>query len=808
MKMKKLLYILGFAAVTVLGYLNYFSDETLEKGKETVIETKLAKYVSEEYKIDADNQKDYMDKKETLFEKAKATLKDTLLTGDSVLLDSARNLILKNNILGKTANGWNFNTESLKYDKSIDRITTDTGISASNEELGIKIKGDKLNADSKMTDVNLIGNVVMENPKMDITSDLATYSNVDKKMLVQGNVKLVGKNYPQKLMGDFGTLVYDSNNKEITADEEFVITYGDIVFKGKYFKYNQEKDTLIANKDLVIVGKDYTITLDKITKDSDSDILNLGGKIIGTGTEYSFSADSGKYNLKTKELELVNNVEIKNKNNDEFKGERVVYSEITGILEGFGVEEPLVYKSQNRELMTSYLNYDTNTEILNLNKGFQFKDKTYFGKGEKLVYNKLANDAIVENVEINSETRKMVTSELDYNGNEKKVNIPKEFIMTNKDGTEKLISKNGVFYTEKNILQTEEAFEYFSGETVATGTGIIYNTLTGAGESIKGIIVENKLEKTLMTGDKIILKNKDTAELVGNVKFSGMGYKTSVKKAEYSISKNILKINERVKIVSSEKNEVIEMDNPLIDLTKTTLTGKNFNLKDDAKTITSPQATYNYKTGEIDGKNIKMVTDKNETFTGNKLSGNFISGIIDITGDVKARIYDNDEPIDFSGKFVKVYLDKTGSGSKIKKIEVRENSTIKNKETTLYSKNIDVDTVKKIAEVYPNPVAILKDVKNGDTEVTSKTATFNMGQNRIYMNEGVNFKNINPEKGTTTGVAGSGIVNTTDKTLELKEKPVIDSPDAIIRADKMIYNSVTRKLNATGNVVVDYKEKK
>lgn len=832
MDRKKSWYLLGVGVVVVLGYLNYFRDETVPGEKETVIETKDAKYSSEDYKIDAEKQQDFLEKKESIFQKAKATLKDTLLSGDSVILDSARNLILKSNILGKTANGWSFSGEDLKYEKSTDEILSDTGISASNQELGIKIKGDSFRSDSKMNKVSLKGNVVLDNDKLEIRGENANYSNSDKKLELSGEVKLLGKNYPEKLEGEFGTLVYDGEKKLLIADEKFNITYGNALFTGNYFQYNQEKDTLLVEQDLVISGGDYTVTLDKIEKESNSDILNLKGKIVGTGKEYNFSGDWGTYNLKTNELE--------------------VYGDVTVV-------------GKDGELKTTYLNYDTKKEILTMDRGFQFKDKNYSGKGEKLVYNSGANDALLKNVEIDSKDRKLTTQELDYNGTLGKVFFPSEFKIRNKESTELFISKNAVYDIEKNLFTTEESFQYIAGEKIATGVGIVYNSETGAGEIKKEIRIEDRSAGSLITGDRVELLNKEFGQLLGNIQFSGKGYKTSAEKAVYSFLKNSLEIPQKIEINSEENDTVILMDNPIVDLEKNEFTGSDFQGKGMEYSASSKKAIYNYKTslltlkdsgvietkgnvlkgdhlkynskteimeavgayeinyenlvekgeniylnnltGEIKGGKVEIVTDKNESFQGDKISGNLQEGVINISGKVLGKVYEKGTPVDFAGNLVKLYLKKEGSAYKIEKVEIRDNSTIKNKDTTLYSKNIDIDLVKNIAVAYPDPKALLKDLKNGDTEVTAKTGVFNMNEDKIYLKESVTFENRNPEKGVTTGLAGLGVIDTLSKTIELTEKPVIDSPEAKIRADKIIYNSVTRKINATGEVVVDYKEK-
>ena len=89
---KKILYPVLFAAVVVLGYLNYFREEPGIKQVEEVVETTNIAYETSGYYIEAQKQFDDLKTNDTAFEKASAKFKDMVLTGDNVLLNSARNL--------------------------------------------------------------------------------------------------------------------------------------------------------------------------------------------------------------------------------------------------------------------------------------------------------------------------------------------------------------------------------------------------------------------------------------------------------------------------------------------------------------------------------------------------------------------------------------------------------------------------------------------------------------------------------------------------------------------------------------------
>lgn len=89
---KKKIYIIIFAVIIILGYLNYFKDESDLSDVKKAIETTNVTYDSEDYHVEADKQVDYVDDNETNFEKAKALVKDMVLSGDNVFIDKVRNL--------------------------------------------------------------------------------------------------------------------------------------------------------------------------------------------------------------------------------------------------------------------------------------------------------------------------------------------------------------------------------------------------------------------------------------------------------------------------------------------------------------------------------------------------------------------------------------------------------------------------------------------------------------------------------------------------------------------------------------------
>ena len=76
---KKYIYTAVTLAVLILGYFNYYREETpIESSGENIVETSDVVYESGEYQIEADKQIDDLNKDETKFSKAKADRKSVV----------------------------------------------------------------------------------------------------------------------------------------------------------------------------------------------------------------------------------------------------------------------------------------------------------------------------------------------------------------------------------------------------------------------------------------------------------------------------------------------------------------------------------------------------------------------------------------------------------------------------------------------------------------------------------------------------------------------------------------------------------
>ena len=225
MSKKKIIYIAMGAIAVVLGYLNYFgSDKEVEDIKK-IIETVNAVYESDDYRVEAEKEIDYVDEKESKFEKAKATIQGMLLSGDNVFLDKERNLALDTNIVGISPNGWKINASELKYNRETQELTSTKPMYAINEEKGVEILGNKFKTNISMDNITLEDGVVIKNKLFSILADKANYNNSSKIITLEGNIRLsnrIGE------IGDINTLkdIKDiQNNSANKTDKEMSGTF-------------------------------------------------------------------------------------------------------------------------------------------------------------------------------------------------------------------------------------------------------------------------------------------------------------------------------------------------------------------------------------------------------------------------------------------------------------------------------------------------------------------------------------------------------------------------------------------------------
>lgn len=647
MNKKKIVYGIIFIVVIVLGYLNYFGDEG-ELGKaEQVIETSNVTYKNEDYVVEAQLQKDYIKENETGFEKAKAKVNDMLISGDNVFIDKVRNLALKNNILGISPNGWSFKAESVDYNKLKDEIKSTTGVTAINEEQGIKISGQNFTTDSKMSYIELTQDVVLENESVALKGDKGEYDDLTKIVVLSNNITLEGRGENIGLVdGHFKTLRYNSDSRILEAWEPFDTTYKGVKLSAESLYFKEDTEALKVSKNVVIEANGFKIYVDRLDKAGNSNILKIAGKIKGSDGTYSFEGDKGEYNTESKVLTILGNIKGSSTKGEKIAGDRLVYDTNSKLMTLSG-EKNVKYSSADGELITKVFNYNSETKEMSTDGAYTFSGTKYESKGKNLYYNgeskdvkitegylldkekkqKLSGDKIAYNTDtqdssvigkafMEDEKYSLSSESIIYTGADKNAKINGNYIVKAQDSGMKFQGKDATYNQESGEFLSAGSVKLENENYIANGTDLTYNTKTGLGKLGSSIEIVNPKDNIRITGDTFSFKNGEYLEIAGNLHMEGEDVIVDSERARYSLKDKNIYIPEKIDFKSKDGKTYGIMSKGVYYTESSKFVGDNFNGKSNTATLTSRKMTY-FSQGEkalFQGKVVMKDTDS--TFRG------------------------------------------------------------------------------------------------------------------------------------------------------------------------------------------------
>lgn len=647
MNKKKIVYGIIFIVVIVLGYLNYFGDEG-ELGKtEQVIETSNVTYKNEDYVVEAQLQKDYIKENETGFEKAKAKVNDMLISGDNVFIDKVRNLALKNNILGISPNGWSFKAESVDYNKLKDEIKSTTGVTAINEEQGIKISGQNFTTDSKMSYIELTQDVVLENESIALKGDKGEYDDLTKIVVLSNNITLEGRGENVGLVdGHFKTLRYNSDSRILEAWEPFDTTYKEVKLSAESLYFKEDTEALKVSKNVVIEANGFKIYVDRVDKAGNSNILKIAGKIKGSDGTYSFEGDKGEYNTESKVLTILGNIKGSSTKGEKIAGDRLVYDTNSKLMTLSG-DKNVKYSSADGELITKVFNYNSETKEMSTSGAYTFSGTKYESKGKNLYYNgeskdvkitegylldkekkqKLNGDKIAYNTDtqdssvigkafMEDEKYSLSSESIIYTGADKNAKINGNYIVKAQDSGMKFQGKDATYNQESGEFLSAGSVKLQNENYITNGTNLTYNTKTGLGKLGSSIEIVNPKDNIRITGDTFSFKNGEYLEIAGNLHMEGEDVIVDSERARYSLKDKNIYIPEKIDFKSKDGKTYGIMSKGIYYTESSKFVGDNFNGKSNTATLTSRKMTY-FSQGEkalFQGKVVMKDTDS--TFRG------------------------------------------------------------------------------------------------------------------------------------------------------------------------------------------------
>ncbi len=650
MDKKKIGYVVGIVVLVILGYLNYFGEEENLGKTEQVIETSNVTYKNEDYEVEAELQKDYIQEKETGFEKAKAKVNELLISGDNVFIDKVRNLILKHNILGISPNGWSFKAEDINYNKAKDEVTSNTGVTAINEEKNVKISGQNFITDSKMSYIELTKDVILENDDIALKGDRGSYEDISKIVFLYDNITLEGRGENTGLIdGHFKTLKYDLEKKTLEAWEPFDILYKGMKLSAESLYFKENSEVLKISKNVIVEVEGFKIYVDRLEKKENSSILNIFGKIKGSNGVYSFEGDKGTYDTESKLLTIVGNINGTSIKGEKLVGDKLVYNSNSKNM-ALSSKNSVKYSSADGELITKVINYNSETKELTSEGSYTFKGPKYESEGKKLYYNDMTKDikitqgylldkskkqkikgeklayntstqdsSVVGNAYMEDEKYSLNSDSIIYTATDKNATIKGEYVAKARDNSITLKGKDATYNQGTGEFLSKGEVE-FSGENyLARGTNLTYNTSSGFGKLESGITVENLKDNFKITGDNFSFKNGEYLAIDGNLHMVGEKIIADSQRARYDLKDENIYIPERIDFKTKDGKTSGTMSKGIYYTEDSKFSGNNFNGKSNENTLKSNKMTYFSKDDKALFSGNVVMKDTESTFRGEKL---------------------------------------------------------------------------------------------------------------------------------------------------------------------------------------------
>lgn len=602
MTKKKIIYIVLGVVALVLVYFNYYGSDKEVGDIKKIVETINAVYESDDYHVEAEKEIDYLDEKESKFEKAKAIIQGMILSGDNVFLDKDKNLTLDTNILGISPNGWEIKASELKFNKETKELVSTKPMYAKNEEKGVEILANKFKTTISMDNITLEDGVVIKNKLFSILADKANYDNNTKIITLEGNIKLSNRigeigdintlkdvkslentssNKKEKEMsGTFSKVYFNLNERNLYATDGFDLKYDEVGLKGKDIVLNETTQSFKVTGDVKFTYQDYIFDVSYIEKEPNSDIINVYGQIKGGNPIYSVLADKGEYNINDKKIRIFGNVDITSTKGEKLNLDNFVYSSETKEADMYG--NKIKYTSPTNNLEAEYIHYNTVTKEITTDKPFDsWNEKGEGITGTNIVYNLGTKDFYSkENITVKNKDYGLTTRNVTYKEETGILSAPEPYVIKSTDETSTINGKSITYNKKTGELTSPGEIIVNSKGTIMKGHDLVYNNISGLGKLQGPIPFENKEDKMSGIAKEIIIKKGDYVDLIGPIKVKQDTTNMFVDNARYSYKDELVHVNTPVKFNDPVKSMVGSVSSATYSPKDSILRGTNFNMKE------------------------------------------------------------------------------------------------------------------------------------------------------------------------------------------------------------------------------------
>ena len=641
MTKKKIAYIGAGIVALVLGYFNYFGSDKETGDIRKLIETINAVYENDDIRIEAEKEIDYIDEKESKFEKAKAFIKGMFLSGDNAFLDKDKNLTLDSNILGKSANGWEIKASQLKYNKETEELESTKPMYAKNEEKGIEVLGNKFKTTVSMDNITLEDGVVIKNKLFSIVADKANYNNEAKTITLEGNISLSNKigeigdintltdvrnlqvgevEKGKEMSGTFSKVYFNLNERNLYATDGFDMKYGEIGLKGRDIVLNEADQSFKVTGDVKFTYQDYVFDVNYIEKEANSDTINVYGQIKGGNSEYSVLADKAEYNINDKKFKILGNVVVTSTKGENLKADTFVYSSETKEADIYG--NKILYTSPTNNLEAEYIHYNSETKDVTTDKPFDsWNDKGEGIKGTSIVYNLGTKDFYSkEEITVKSKDYGLTTKNVTYKEETGILSAPEPYVIKSKDESS-VINGNSITYNKKTGELTSPGDIVMNNKgTIMKGHDLVFNNITGVGKLQGPIPFENKEDKMSGTAKEIIIKRGEYVDLMGPVRVKQDTTNMVVDKARYSYKDELVHVNTPVKFDDPVRSMVGSVSSATYSPKDGILRGSDFNMREPNRTAKAQNVViYNKENRRLELVGNAYLSSGADSITGPKI---------------------------------------------------------------------------------------------------------------------------------------------------------------------------------------------
>ena len=602
MTKKKIIYIVLGVVALVLVYFNYYGSDKEVGDIKKIVETINAVYESDDYHVEAEKEIDYLDEKESKFEKAKAIIQGMILSGDNVFLDKDKNLTLDTNILGISPNGWEIKASELKFNKETKELVSTKPMYAKNEEKGVEILANKFKTTISMDNITLEDGVVIKNKLFSILADKANYDNNTKIITLEGNIKLSNRigevgdintlkdvkslentsnNKKEKeISGTFSKVYFNLNERNLYATDGFDMKYDEVGLKGKDIVLNETTQSFKVTGDVKFTYQDYIFDVSYIEKEPNSDIINVYGQIKGGNPIYSVLADKGEYNINDKKIRIFGNVDITSTKGEKLNLDNFVYSSETKEADMYG--NKIRYTSPTNNLEAEYIHYNTVTKEITTDKPFDsWNEKGEGITGTNIVYNLGTKDFYSkENITVKNKDYGLTTKNVTYKEETGILSAPEPYVIKSTDETSTINGKSITYNKKTGELTSPGEIILNNKGTIMKGHDLVYNNISGLGKLQGPIPFENKEDKMSGTAKEIIIKKGDYVDLIGPIKVKQDTTNMLVDNARYSYKDELVHVNTPVKFNDPVKSMVGSVSSATYSPKDSILRGTNFNMKE------------------------------------------------------------------------------------------------------------------------------------------------------------------------------------------------------------------------------------